>query len=808
MKLGLGFGCVVLLLITTLILGINNMGGMNEVTRQIIEDRYVKTALSNKITQATMDNARLLRNMVLVDDPAEVVKYREQVQKHRAENTENLDKLEKILNTPKGVELMSATKQAREILSSKYSTYYDLIKNDRKQAISFLLKELAPANSAFLKTLNDQADFQAGLMEKIAKEAENNYLSARMLMVTVGAIALLVSIVIAWLIIHNLRWILGGEPAEVAGIANKIAVGDLSSQIRIRSDDTGSVMLAMQNMSAVIRQLLDELQRMSSAHDKGDIDTTIDAGLFKGDFKVMAEGVNNMVTGHIAVKKKAMACVKEFGEGNFDAPLERFPGKKAFINDTIEQMRDNLKSFIADMKHMSTEHDAGDIDVTIDAGQFKGDFKVMAEGVNNMVAGHIAVKKKAMACVKEFGEGNFDAHLEQFPGKKVFINETIEQVRANLRALMSDVNGLIQAAVEGRLDSRADAAAHKGDFRKIVEGINRTLDGIVLPVNEAVSVLGELEKGDLTRTVKGEYQGQLKDFKDSVNNTVDKLAQTISQIIEMSNALNDATGEVSSTAQSLAQGASEQAASVEQTSSAMEQMSASVAQNAENAKATDGMAAKAAQEAEEGGEAVTLTVAAMKSIAGKINIIDEIAYQTNLLALNAAIEAARAGEHGKGFAVVASEVRKLAERSQVASQEIGELAVSSVDMAEKAGHLLNEMLPSITKTSDLVQEITAASNEQTVGIDQINSAVNQLNQLTQHSASASEELAATAEEMSAQAEQLQALISFFTVNNGNGAPAKNLAKGSVTPRIKSMVNKVKARVAAHEAIEEGEFVRF
>ncbi|WNV03386.1 methyl-accepting chemotaxis protein [Candidatus Methylospira mobilis] len=321
------------------------------------------------------------------------------------------------------------------------------------------------------------------------------------------------------------------------------------------------------------------------------------------------------------------------------------------------------------------------------------------------------------------------------------------------------------------------------------------------------AAVNQIASGDLTVVIQLR-DGDTTSAMAALKGMIDNLSVTVTQIGDASNSLVQASEEISGTAQSLAQGASEQAASVEQTSSAMEQMSASVAQNAENAKATDGMAAKAAQEAGEGGEAVTLTVAAMKSIAGKINIIDEIAYQTNLLALNAAIEAARAGEHGKGFAVVASEVRKLAERSQVASQEIGELAVSSVDMAEKAGHLLNEMLPSITKTSDLVQEITAASNEQTVGIDQINSAVNQLNQLTQHSASASEELAATAEEMSAQAEQLQALISFFTVNNGNGAPAKNLAKGSVTPRIKSRANKVKARVAAHEAIEEGEFVRF
>jgi methyl-accepting chemotaxis protein len=207
-------------------------------------------------------------------------------------------------------------------------------------------------------------------------------------------------------------------------------------------------------------------------------------------------------------------------------------------------------------------------------------------------------------------------------------------------------------------------------------------------------------------------------------------------------------------------------------------MTASIAQNTENAKITNQMATQASAEALEGGEAVGKTVEAMKQIAKKISIIDDIAYQTNLLALNAAIEAARAGEHGKGFAVVAAEVRKLAERSQVAAQEIGEVASSSVELAEKAGALLQTMVPSIRKTADLVQEIAAASQEQSSGVSQINGAMSQLAQTTQQNASASEELAATSEEMSGQAAQLQETMGFFkTADAAHGkrravAPAK------------------------------------
>jgi methyl-accepting chemotaxis protein len=197
-------------------------------------------------------------------------------------------------------------------------------------------------------------------------------------------------------------------------------------------------------------------------------------------------------------------------------------------------------------------------------------------------------------------------------------------------------------------------------------------------------------------------------------------------------------------------------------------MSASIKQNTENAKVADTMSADGTKKAADGGVAVTETVAAMKQIAKKIGIIDDIAYQTNLLALNAAIEAARAGEHGKGFAVVAAEVRKLAERSQVAAQEIGQLAGNSVGLAEKAGKLLDEIVPATRKTADLVQEITSASEEQTVGVAQVNTAMGQLSQITQQNASASEELAATAEEMSGQAGNLKELMAFFTVAGGQG----------------------------------------
>ena len=263
--------------------------------------------------------------------------------------------------------------------------------------------------------------------------------------------------------------------------------------------------------------------------------------------------------------------------------------------------------------------------------------------------------------------------------------------------------------------------------------------------------------------------GFQRDAGEKLNQLLAKFGQTVSSVAVTAQQLTSASQQVSQTSQSLSQSASQQAASVEETTASLQEMNASVKGNAESATVTDGIATRAAKEAEEGGNAVGQTAAAMKSIAAKVKVIDDIAYQTNLLALNAAIEAARAGEHGKGFAVVAAEVRKLAERSQVAAQEIGNLAGTSVGLAEKAGALLNGMVPSIQKTSELVQEIAAASGEQAEGVAQITGAMNHLSGATQQTASASEQLSATAEELSERARELNELMNSFQLDGIDAA---------------------------------------
>ncbi len=293
---------------------------------------------------------------------------------------------------------------------------------------------------------------------------------------------------------------------------------------------------------------------------------------------------------------------------------------------------------------------------------------------------------------------------------------------------------------------------------------------MTLPIIESGVFTRQVASGDLTASINTTGKDEVAQLAQDLSGMGGKLRAVVSEVRMAVDGVATGSQELSATSETLSQGATEQASNVEEVASSMEQMVSNISQNAENAKETEQIARRSAADAERGGKSVAQTVTAMREIAGKISVVEEIARQTNLLALNAAIEAARAGEHGKGFAVVAAEVRKLAERSGLAAAEISDLSASSVQVAEEAGEMLGKMVPDIKHTAELIQEISAASDEQHSGAEGVNSAIHQLDQVIQQIASASEEMSSTSAELSSQAEHLRDTMSFFNIGDMRGVP--------------------------------------
>ena len=414
-----------------------------------------------------------------------------------------------------------------------------------------------------------------------------------------------------------------------------------------------------------------------------------------------------------------------------------------------------------------------------------------------------------------------DPDYRNFPASKALIYQELERGDAPYDATRSAVMKLAEhgQAVTNTLVANSQTTVTVYQLFMLIFSIIllsiSTLFGILMIRNilgqlgdelaNVVEIMRRIASGDLSHeviTMATDRRSLLYNLKVMV----EKLRNIIYNVRGSADSMHAASEGMNQTAQTLSFSSAQQAASVEEISSLLDEMTGTINQNAQNAAETSSVASRVAKEAGEGGEAVSKTVVAMHQIAERIKIVDDIAYQTNLLALNAAIEAARAGDHGRGFAVVASEVRKLAERSSVAAQDIDSVAQQSVQLAERAGELLEQIVPAIQKTSDLVEEITMASREQAVGVTQLGKAMASLDQSTQQNASASEELAATAEETSGQSNQLREMMNFFQVEGGlhhsssrskaassstdarasgaSGSPATNVPAANVEPKPK------------------------
>ena len=597
----------------------------------------------------------------------------------------------------------------------------------------------------------------------------------------------------------------------------------------ITDEYKGQYNVIKNNLNAVVKmmnELLAETDKIIRAAADGELDKRANADLFLGGWNKLVAGVNDTITNIVNPLMVTADYVDNVAKGVIPPTItQEYKGQYNVIKNNLNAVVKMMNELLAETDKIIRAAADGELDKRANADLFLGGWNKLVAGVNDTITNIVNPLMVTADYVDKVSKGIIPPTItDVYKGQYNVIKNNLNAVVKMMNELLAETDKIIRAAADGELDKRANADLFLGGWNKLVAGVNDTIVNIVNPLMVTADYVDKISKGIIPPKISVEYKGQYNIIKNNLHMLIDamnevtsvaeeiadgnllvkvkersaedKLMQTLSTMVikltevaaniqEASEQVASGSQEMSSSSEQMSQGATEQSSSVEEVSSSMEQMSSNIKQNADNAQQTEKIALKAAGDAKEGGNAVAETVHAMKDIAGKITIIEEIARQTNLLALNAAIEAARAGEHGKGFAVVAAEVRKLAERSQTAAGEISKLSSSSVQIAEKAGDMLQKIVPDIQKTAELVQEINAASGEQNSGAEQINKAIQQLDQVIQQNASAAEEMSSTSEELAGQAQQLQSTIAFFRIGeNGHKSKAKHVAHKDVSHKVK------------------------
>ncbi|MDM8549201.1 methyl-accepting chemotaxis protein [Desulfobacterales bacterium HSG2] len=594
---------------------------------------------------------------------------------------------------------------------------------------------------------------------------------------------------------------------KIIKIANDIAEGDLSKGIEIRQkDEIGHLAEVFRNMQENINRVLKETNELILAVREGRLDTRGDTKGASGAWEELVLGINNLIDAFMNPIEMTATHIDRISKGDIPEKItDECRGDFNQIKDNLNMLIDNISNFLAETDGMIQAVRDGRLDRRGNAKAFVGDWGRLVAGVNNLIDAFMNPIGMTATYIDRISKGDIPEKItDEYRGDFNQIKDNLNMLVDTMDKILKETERLTDAVQEGQLNIRGDADLFLGDWRSLVVGINRLIDAFVNPIEMTAAYIDRISKGDIPEKITDEHRGDFNRIKENLNTLIhatdeitslaqemangnlmvevrvrssrDKLMQALNSMVRRLNdiviqvktgAASVASGsqQLNAAAEEMSQGASEQAASAEEASASMEQMSSTISQNADNAMQTEKIALKSAEDTQKGGKTVLDTVSAMKKIAEKISIVEAIASQTDLLALNAAIEAARAGEHGKGFAVVASEVRKLAERSQKAAAEINKISVSSMEIAERAGEMLAKIVPDIRKTADLVQEISAASNEQNNGAEQINRAIQQLDQVIQQNVSASEEMASTSEELAAQAEQLRDVVAFFKLED-------------------------------------------
>jgi methyl-accepting chemotaxis protein len=600
-------------------------------------------------------------------------------------------------------------------------------------------------------------------------------------------------------------------------ILSQISAGKIDELIaQTYKGDHEKMKQAVNGVATTVQRLEKELNRLTEASRDGQLSERGKPEQFHGAYAEIVRGVNAMLDAILLPIAEGNRVLSQISAGKIDELIaQTYKGDHEKMKQAVNHVGTVIQGLQKEMMRLIEASHEGQLTERGKAEQFHGAFGEIVRGVNNMLDAILVPIGEGNRILAQISAGKIDELIAQtYKGDHEKMKQAVNNVGKVLQGLQRELTRLTDAAKDGKLAERGKADEFQGAYAQIVQGVNAILDAVINPLNVAANYVDRISKGDLPSQITDTYHGEFNNIKNNLNSLIsamqdvtraaeeiakgnltvsirersgeDKLMQALLEMVAgLTRTVTDIrtiAGEVSSASQSISaasvqvsNGASAQAASAEEASSSMEEMVSNIKQNADNAQQTDKIATKSAKDAQDSGKCVVEAVSAMKEIATKISIIEEIARQTNLLALNAAIEAARAGEHGKGFAVVAAEVRKLAERSQKAAGEINQLSGNTVKASEKAGEMLDKLVPDIQKTAELVQEITAASKEQDSGSEQINKALQQLEKVIQQNASAAEEMASTTEELTGQADQLMSALGFFQTGDRIQSPVAKAA---------------------------------